>query len=71
MNEEYEIVNIDTSNDMVAYADLKNGAQLSIARNGLARYNGEIVNNYSTIINNVAIKTLFEALALEVSKQNN
>lgn len=70
MNEQYEIINIDTSNDVVAYADLKNGDQLSISFNGLARHNGELVNNYSTIMNHVAIKTLFESLALEISKQN-
>ena len=61
---DYQVIKVEIHEENgVAYADLKNGDVLTIASNGLARYNGEYVTDYANILSFVDIHTVFERFA--------
>lgn len=49
-------------------ATLKNGDEITIASNGLARHNGTYFKNYGDIIALVSIDTILSAIFLELLK---
>lgn len=71
---DYQVTNVEVHEDNgVAYADLANGDVLTIASNGLARYNGEYITDYADILSFVDIHSIFDHCAkmLEQDKTNN
>lgn len=65
---EFDIIKIEETSNGAAYATLKNGDELAIASNGVARYNGSLYQNYSEILNIVTVETVFKSMALEISQ---
>jgi len=63
---EFTVISIEETDDGIAFAKLKNGDDLSLASNGVARYNGSLFKDYSDIISNVTLETIFDAMAHEI-----
>lgn len=64
----FEIVNKLITTNGVMIATLKNGDEITIASNGLARHNGTYFKNYGDIIALVSIDTILSAIFLELLK---
>ncbi|MBS0941843.1 MULTISPECIES: hypothetical protein [Leuconostoc] len=64
----FEIISKESTNNGVMIANLKNGDEITIASNGLARHNGTYFKNYGDIIALVSIDTILSAIFLELLK---
>jgi hypothetical protein len=49
-------------------ATLKNGDEITVASNGLARHNGTYFKDYGDILANVSIDTILDAIVQSISQ---
>lgn len=64
----FEIISKETTNNGVMIATLKNGDEISIASNGLARHNGTYFKDYGGILASVSIDTILDAIVQSISQ---
>lgn len=64
----FEIVNKLISTNGVMIATLKNGDEITVASNGLARHNGAYFKDYGDILASVSIDTILDAIVQSISQ---
>lgn len=64
----FEIISKETTNNGVMIATLKNGDEISIASNGLARHNGTYFKDYGDILASVSIDTILDVIVQSISQ---
>ncbi|WAM37659.1 hypothetical protein [Leuconostoc pseudomesenteroides] len=64
----FEIVNKLITTNGVMIATLKNGDEITVASNGLARHNGTYLKDYGDILANVSIDTILDAIVQSISQ---
>ncbi|WP_273731552.1 hypothetical protein [Leuconostoc mesenteroides] len=64
----FEIVNKLITTNSVMIATLKNGDEITVASNGLARHNGTYFKDYGDILACVSIDTILDAIVQSISQ---
>lgn len=64
----FEIVNKLITTNGVMIATLKNGDEITVASNGLARHNGTYFKDYGDILAHVSIDTILDAIVQSISQ---